>query len=40
MGSLIGIVKWVAGTLVVVAVGVFIIKRVGFLNNLVFGTAA
>ena len=40
MGSLIGIVKWIAGTLVVVAVGVFIIKRVGFLNNLVFGTAA
>ena len=40
MGGLVGIVKWVAGTLVVVAVGVFIIRRVGFLNNLVFGAAA
>ena len=39
MGSLMGLVKWVAGTLVVVAVGVFIIRRVAFLNNLVFGTA-
>ena len=40
MGSLMGIVKWVGGTLIIVAVGVFIIRRVGFLNNLVFGAAA
>ena len=39
MGGLMGLVKWVAGTLLIVAVGVFIIKRVAFLNNLVFGTA-
>ena len=39
MGSLMGLVKWVAGTLVIVAVGVFIIRRVPFLNNLVFGVA-
>jgi hypothetical protein len=40
MGSLMGIVKWVAGTLVVTAVGIFIIRRVAFLNNLVFGASA
>ena len=34
------IVKWVAGTLLIVAVGVFIIRRVPFLNNVVFGASA
>lgn len=37
MGSLVGIVKWVAGTLVMVAVGTFIINRVGFIKTLVYG---
>lgn len=37
MGSLMGIVKWVAGSLVLVAVGTFIINRVGFLKTLVYG---
>jgi len=40
MGNLMGLVKWIAGTLLVTAVGVFIIRRVPFLNGLVFGTAA
>lgn len=40
MGGLKGIVMWVLGTLLVVGVGVFIIKRVAILNNLVFGTSA
>lgn len=37
MGSLMGIVKWVAGTLVMVAVGTFVINRIGFLKTLVYG---
>jgi len=37
MGSLMGIVKWVAGTLVMVAVGTFVINRIGFLKALVYG---
>lgn len=36
MGSLMGIVRWVAGTLVMVAVGTFIINRVGFLKTLIY----
>ena len=40
MSGLMGIVKWIGGTLLIVAVGVFIIKRVGFLNSLVFGASA
>lgn len=37
MGSLMGIVKWVAGTLVMVAVGTFIINRIAVLKSLVYG---
>ena len=37
MGSLMGIVKWVAGTLVVVAVGTYIINRVGVLKMFIYG---
>jgi hypothetical protein len=37
MGSLMGILKWVAGTLVMVAVGTFVINRVGFLKTIVYG---
>lgn len=39
MGSLTGLVKWALGTLVMVAFGVFVIRRVTFLNNLVFGAS-
>lgn len=40
MGSLGGLLKWLVGTLVIVIVGMFIVRRVGFLNNLVMGTSA
>jgi hypothetical protein len=39
MGSLMGIVKWVGGTLLMVAVGTFIINRVAILKSLVYGGA-
>lgn len=30
-------VKWAIGTLVMVGVSILVIRKVGFLNNLVFG---
>jgi len=39
MGSLGSLVKWAVGTLVMVGFGVFVIRRVPFLNSLIFGAA-
>lgn len=35
MGSLVGIVKWAVGTIVLVGVGMFVITRVPFLRSLI-----
>lgn len=37
MGGLMGIVKWVAGTLLIVAVGTFIINRVAPIKAIIYG---
>jgi len=39
MGSLSSLLKWALGTLVMVAFGTFVIRRVPFLNSLIYGAA-
>lgn len=40
MGSFTSLLKWALGTLFMVAFGVFVIRKVPFLNALVFGASA